>query len=64
MARGGFIPLAKIITYVCRFYLAYGFQIGGLDTESTGTAQEGKADIYFKKEALGPLFLVLIDGPD
>lgn len=32
----------------CRFYLAYGFQIGGLDTRVyTGTAQEGKANIYF-----------------
>ena len=32
----------------CLFYLKNGFRIGGLDTEVYGgTAQEGKADIYF-----------------
>ncbi len=51
-------PLAKIITNcLSRFYLAYmASRTGGLDTRVyTGTAQEGKADIYFcqiiKKEA-------------
>ena len=32
----------------CLFYLKRGFRIGGLDTEVyRGTAQEGKADIFF-----------------
>lgn len=36
----------------CLFYLKRGFNIGGLDTNVyRGTKQEGKADIYFYKEA-------------
>lgn len=36
----------------CLFYIRNGFRIGGLDTEVyNGTAQEGKADIYFYKDA-------------
>ncbi len=32
----------------CQFYQKVGFEIGGLDTRVyKGTAQEGKADIYF-----------------
>ncbi|MGQ7395823.1 GNAT family N-acetyltransferase [Streptococcus suis] len=32
----------------CQFYQKVGFEIGGLDTRGyKGTAQEGKADIYF-----------------
>lgn len=35
----------------CLFYLANGFRIGGLDTETyNGTKQEGNADIHFYRE--------------
>lgn len=36
----------------CLFYVNSGFRIGGLDTDVyIGTSQEGKADIYFYKDA-------------
>ncbi|MDO4320927.1 MAG: GNAT family N-acetyltransferase [Lachnospiraceae bacterium] len=36
----------------CLFYVKNGFRIGGLDTNIyIGTSQEGKADIYFYKDA-------------
>lgn len=36
----------------CLFYLHAGFRIGGLDTEVyRGTKQEGKADIFFYRDA-------------
>lgn len=39
----------------CLFYLANGFEIGGLDTHVyTGTPQEGKSDILFYLDAEKP----------
>lgn len=36
----------------CLFYVNHGFRIGGLDTDVyLGTSQEGKADIYFYRDA-------------
>lgn len=36
----------------CLFYVNTGFRIGGLNTDTyIGTKQEGKADIYFYKDA-------------
>lgn len=35
----------------CRFYLSQGFAVGGFNNRSyRGTAQEGKADVYFYKD--------------
>ncbi len=35
----------------CKFYIACGFEVGGLDTRAyDGTSQAGKSDIYFYKD--------------
>ncbi len=51
--RGLYLQAQDNNLAACRFYLACGFRIGGLDTELyCGTSQEGKADILFYRDAV------------